>query len=98
MPSIVSDVLLTDASTDQASVRPAVIAPAAAELPSSAVLSIVGSTVDTPLEPAAIRSTSSVTQIVTEIVTQIDPGVICAVSSTPTKLLQGHLLCFTQLD
>jgi len=83
MPSTVSDVPLTDASTDQASV----IAPATAELP-AAVLSTAGSSVETPLEPAEIRSTctSPVTQIVTE--PQIDPVATPAVpvsSTTPTK-------------
>jgi len=84
MPSTVSDVPLTDASTDQASGRPAVIAPAATELP-SAVPSTAESTVETPPEPAAIRSTSPLNQMVTEIVTQTDPVATRAVSSTPTK-------------
>ena len=84
MPSTVSDVPLTDASTDQASGRPAVIAPATTELP-SAVPSTAESTFETPPEPAAIRSTSPVNQMVTEIVTQTDPVATHAVSSTPTK-------------
>jgi hypothetical protein len=82
MPSTVSDVPLTDASTVPASGGPAVTAPATAELP-AAVLSTAGLSVEIPFEPTAIRSTSPVTQLVTQIVTQIDPVVSLAVSSTP---------------
>ena len=77
MPSTVSDVPLTDASTGQASV----IAPAAAELP-AAFLPTDGSSVET--EPAEIRSTC--TSPVTE--PQTDPVATPAVpvsSTTPTK-------------
>jgi len=79
MTSTVSDVLLTDASTDAAIGRSAVTAAAAA------VLSTAGSTADTPLELAATTPTSPLTPTVTETVTEIDPLATRAVSSKPTK-------------
>jgi len=79
MPSTVSDIPLTDASTDEAIGRSAVTASAAA------VISTAGSTADTPLEPAATTPTSPLTPTVTETVTQTDPLATRAVSSTPTK-------------
>ena len=86
MPSTVSHVPLIHASTDEASGRPAVIAPAAAEL-ALPVLSTAGSTAETPLEPApaATASTAPVTVAVTETVNQSVPPATCAFSSTPTK-------------
>ena len=50
-----------------------------------ALISTAGPSVGTPIKAAVIRSMSPVTQLISEIVTQIDPVVSLAVSSTPTK-------------
>ena len=78
MPSTVSDVPLVDASTATPSVGPAVKLPLA-------LISTAGPSVGTPIKAAVIRSMSPVNQLISEIVTQIDPVVSLAVSSTPTK-------------
>lgn len=79
MPSTVSDVPLTNACTVQTIAGPAVTATVTAVLPSAAPPAI-----ETQLEPC--ETTSSVMQLIAEIVTQADPVVTPTVSCTPSKL------------